>query len=50
MVNVASLEKDLDYFKETGQVTDKGVTVAQLLDMSFAEAAVKTLGPYKPMK
>jgi len=50
-VNVASLEKDLDYFKTvSGEVTDKAVTVEQLLDMSFVDAAVKALGPYKPAK
>lgn len=49
-VNVASLKKDLDFFKETGQVTDKAITVDQILDMSFVEAAVKELGPYKPAK
>jgi len=50
-VNVASLEKDLDYFKTvSGEVTDKNVTVEQLLDMSFVDAAVKELGPYKPAK
>jgi len=38
-VNVASLKKDLDYFKEvSGEVTDKAITVEQLLDMSFVEA------------
>jgi NitT/TauT family transport system substrate-binding protein len=49
-VNVASLKKDLEYFKEIGEVTDKAITVEQLLDMSFVAAAVTELGPYKPAR
>jgi NitT/TauT family transport system substrate-binding protein len=45
-LNVDSLKKDLAFFKETGDVTGK-VTVDQVVDTSFAEAAVKELGPAK---
>jgi NitT/TauT family transport system substrate-binding protein len=45
-VNVESLKRDLEFFKAQGQV--KGTTaVEQVLDRSFAEAAVKELGPYR---
>ena len=40
-VNVASLKKDLEFFKEFGEVTDAKMTVEQLLDMSFVDAAVR---------
>ncbi len=46
-VNVASLKNDLAFYKEHGDVT-ANVTVEQVVDHSFAEAAVKDLGPYKP--
>jgi NitT/TauT family transport system substrate-binding protein len=45
-LNMDSLKKDLAFFKETGDVTGK-VTVDQVVDTSFAEAAVKELGPAK---
>jgi NitT/TauT family transport system substrate-binding protein len=48
-LNVASLENDLAFFKSEG-VVKGNVTVAQVLDTSFAENAVKELGPYKPLK
>jgi NitT/TauT family transport system substrate-binding protein len=47
-VNDAGLAKDLAFFKAQGDVTSKTVEVDQLLDMSFVNAAVKTLGPYRP--
>ena len=43
-LNVESLKKDLAFFKEQGDVTGK-VTVEQVLDESFIQAAVKELGP-----
>ncbi|HZV65655.1 MAG TPA: ABC transporter substrate-binding protein [Telluria sp.] len=46
-INVASLKTDLAFFKEQGQVKGK-VTVDQVLDLRFADAALKELGPYKP--
>jgi NitT/TauT family transport system substrate-binding protein len=45
-LNVDSMKKDLAFFKETGDVTGK-VEVDQVVDQSFAEAALKDLGPYK---
>jgi NitT/TauT family transport system substrate-binding protein len=44
-LNVDSMKKDLAFFKETGDVTGK-VEVDQVVDQSFAEAALKDLGPY----
>jgi NitT/TauT family transport system substrate-binding protein len=48
-LNIASLEQDLAFYKREG-VINGNVTVAQVVDTSFAEAAVKQLGPYKPRK
>lgn len=48
-LNLASLNNDLHFFQSEGVI--KGdVTVAQVVDTSFADAAVKDLGPYKPLK
>ncbi|MDO9439871.1 MAG: ABC transporter substrate-binding protein [Beijerinckiaceae bacterium] len=45
-LNVESLRKDLAFFKETGDV--KGdVSVEQVVDSSFVDAALKELGPAK---
>ncbi len=44
-VYVASLKKDLEFFRAQGLISGK-VTVEQVLDTSFAEAAVKEMGPY----
>jgi NitT/TauT family transport system substrate-binding protein len=46
-LNIASLENDLAYFKSHGDVKGN-VTVSQLVDPSFAQAADAALGPYKP--
>ncbi|MDB5593335.1 MAG: transporter substrate-binding protein [Hyphomicrobiales bacterium] len=43
-LNIDSLKKDLAFFKETGDVTSN-ITVEQVVDTSFAEAAAKELGP-----
>lgn len=45
-VNVDSMKKDWIFFKEHGQVKGS-VTVDQVLDRSFVDAALKELGPYK---
>lgn len=45
-LNVESLKKDLAFFKQAGDVTGN-VTVDKVVDTSFAEAAVKELGPAK---
>jgi NitT/TauT family transport system substrate-binding protein len=44
---LASLQSDLDIFREVGLIEGK-VTVEQAVDTSFLDAALKTLGPYKP--
>lgn len=45
-VNAESLRNDLMFFRERGLVTTK-VDVEQVVDTSFAEEAVRVLGPYK---
>jgi NitT/TauT family transport system substrate-binding protein len=45
-VNEASLKKDVQFYRDQGYL-EGAVTVEQVLDMSFANAAVKELGPYK---
>ena len=49
-LDLASMRKDLTFFQEQGLVTDKAQRVESIVDMSFVEAAVKELGPYKPAK
>jgi NitT/TauT family transport system substrate-binding protein len=46
-VNMASLADDLRFFQAQGQI-EKPVSAADVVDMSFAENAVKALGPYEP--
>ena len=46
-VNMASLAGDLSFFQAQGQI-EKPVSAADVVDMSFAENAVKALGPYEP--
>jgi NitT/TauT family transport system substrate-binding protein len=46
-VNVASIQKDLDFFKAQGWVTS-AITAKDVVDMSFAQKANAELGPYKP--
>jgi len=46
-VHEASLKQDLQFFKEEGLI-EGNVTVDQALEHSFADAAVKALGPYQP--
>lgn len=48
-LNVASLQTDLDYFKSDNLI-EGSVSLDQVVDTSFAEAAVKKLGPYQPQK
>jgi len=47
LVDEPSLKKDLDFYREQGLING-AVTVDQVLDGSFAQAAVKELGPYRP--
>jgi NitT/TauT family transport system substrate-binding protein len=44
--NIRSVEMDLAFSKKIGMVKGK-IEVAQILDRSFVETAIKTLGPYK---
>jgi NitT/TauT family transport system substrate-binding protein len=44
-LNIDSLRKDLAFFKQSGDVTAP-VSVDDVVDTSFATAAVKDLGPY----
>jgi NitT/TauT family transport system substrate-binding protein len=46
-VDAASLQFDYDVFKELGLI-DKPVSVANSIDMSFADNANRQLGPYRP--
>ena len=45
-VDVPSLKNDLAFYREQGMING-AVTVDQVLDSSFAEAALKELGPYR---
>jgi NitT/TauT family transport system substrate-binding protein len=45
-LNVESLRRDWQFFKDTGRIDGK-VTVDDIIDLRFVEAAVKELGPYK---
>jgi len=45
-VNFASLEKDLDFFKEQNWVHDPSLDIAQIVDRSFAVAATQEIGRY----
>ncbi len=46
-VNVASLRQSWQYFRDSGQI-DGSVPVDAVLDLSFVNAAVASLGPYRP--
>ncbi|HXF34841.1 MAG TPA: ABC transporter substrate-binding protein [Candidatus Acidoferrales bacterium] len=45
-VNVASLEHDLQFYREQGLINGN-ISLAKVVDNSFAEAALKQLGPYR---
>jgi NitT/TauT family transport system substrate-binding protein len=48
-VNRATLENDYEFFKAHNYIKkDSTVGVAQVVDESFVDAALKKLGPYKP--
>jgi NitT/TauT family transport system substrate-binding protein len=47
-VNVASLKKDLAFFRELGLIEKKDIAVEAVVDSSFAKAAVAKLGLYHP--
>ena len=46
-LDVKSMQQDLDYYMKSGQVRT-AVDLAKLIDTSFQEYAVRTLGPYTP--
>lgn len=46
-LNIASLRKDWQFFKDTGQIDGK-ITPDEVIDTSFVDWAVASLGPYKP--
>lgn len=46
-VNKVTLQNDYDFFKGRGLISGH-VTVDQVIDDSFADEAVRQLGPYKP--
>jgi NitT/TauT family transport system substrate-binding protein len=48
-VNKATMQNDYDFFKERGLIKGQ-VTVDQVIDNSFADAAVKKLGSYQPKR
>ena len=45
-VNAASVQKDLDFFRQQGWVGGQ-IKAADVVDMSFAERANAELGPYQ---
>ena len=49
-VNVASLKKDLGYFRAENLLEKPDIAADAMLDMRFAEQAVKELGPYRPKR
>ena len=46
---MASLKKDYDFFKDMGYL-EGSVSVEQVVDHTFVEAALKDLGPYPARK
>jgi NitT/TauT family transport system substrate-binding protein len=46
LLNIASLKKDLQFYKDQGYLEGQ-ITVEQVVDDSFAKAALKELGPYR---
>jgi NitT/TauT family transport system substrate-binding protein len=45
-VALESVRRDLAFFQEQGDVTNKTLKVEDCIDLSFAETAAKALGPY----
>jgi NitT/TauT family transport system substrate-binding protein len=48
-LNLAGFRRDLAFYRKEGLITGD-VTVEQAVDQSYAEAAVKLLGPYRPRR
>jgi len=47
-VNLAGMRIDLAFYRELGQVQDANIKPEDIVDMSFVDAAVRDLGPYRP--
>jgi NitT/TauT family transport system substrate-binding protein len=47
-VNRAGLEEDLKFFRDQGLIQPGEISIDQVIDPSFADAAVHDLGPYVP--
>jgi NitT/TauT family transport system substrate-binding protein len=47
-LGLPSLRNDLTFFKQQHLIQDPAVTVENIIDTSFAEQAVGSLGPYRP--
>jgi NitT/TauT family transport system substrate-binding protein len=46
-LNMAALDNDLAFFSERGLIADPKISTKSVVDLSFIEAAVAKLGPYK---
>ena len=47
-LGLPSLRNDLTFFKQQHLIQDPAVTVERIIDTSFADEAVGSLGPYRP--
>jgi hypothetical protein len=43
-LNMASVRKDLEFFKSTGELADKAMTAEKLVDLSYLKEAVQAVG------
>ena len=48
-VNLEGMRIDLAFYREIGQVQDPAIKPEDIVDMSFVDAAVRELGPYRPV-
>jgi NitT/TauT family transport system substrate-binding protein len=46
-VNLEGMNIDLAFYKEEGLIQDRTMTAEKIVDMSFVDAVVKELGPYR---
>jgi NitT/TauT family transport system substrate-binding protein len=46
-VNLDSLRKDLEFFRELNLIEKGNISVENVVDQSFAQKAVQELGPYR---
>ena len=46
-VNLESMRKDLQFFRDIGEFTDAKFRVEDIVDMSFVDAALRTLEPWR---